>query len=72
MRFCGKSKMPYNYEIIHDYIFKPDSVWELEVDIKKELEDFKYEPLIQFHGKSECFSSIDCLESYFEYLSELQ
>ena len=73
LRYNTKISMPYNYEIIHEFIFDPDTVFNLEIDIKNSMGAFKYEPMIAFGGsKTECFSSIDYLESYFEYLSELQ
>lgn len=72
LRYRCKIEMPYNYEIIHEFVFDADTIYDLEHDIFRNLVDYKYEPLISFGGQTECFSSIDYLESYFEYLSELQ
>ena len=72
LRYRNKSEMPYSYEIIHELIFDADTIYDLEHDIFRNLVDYKYEPLISFGGQTECFSRIDYLESYFEYLSELQ
>ena len=72
LRYRNNSEMPYSYEIIYEFVFDADTIYDLEHDIFRNLVDYKYEPLISFGGQTECFSRIDYLESYFEYLSELQ
>lgn len=68
LRYNDKTKMPYNYEIIHEFILDSDTAYDLENDIFRELVDYKYKPLLSFGGQTECFSSIESIKEYFEYL----
>lgn len=58
-RFNGYLKMPYNYSIIGEIKGQVSYIWDVEKSLHKALFSSKYEPNISFHGKSECFSSID-------------
>lgn len=64
-RFKSKSDMPYKYDIISvvgstDPLF----IYKLEVEIKRDLVDFKYTPRKGFGGMRECFSKKPILDEY--------
>lgn len=63
LRYSGKSRMPYQYNIIKEIKSKNSiKIWDLEIDIKKSLTNYKYNPLLKFKGcVTECFSDISCL-----------
>ena len=67
-RYSGKSKMPYQYNIVGDIKLYPKIVYDLENHILKELVGYRYEPSKSFKGKTECFSELQpilkCLAKY--------
>lgn len=62
LRYPDKQSMPYTYEILYEFISDSNSIYDLENEILLELEDFKYKPLLDFNGKTECFSNVDLLK----------
>lgn len=61
--------LPYNYKIINIFYFEDAfKCAEKEVNILKHLKEFKYNPLKDFGGKTECFS-LECLSSLEAYLN---
>lgn len=53
------SKMPYSYKVLRFKRADALSVFNLELDIKKELMSFAYKPNVKFSGsRYECFSHI--------------
>lgn len=54
-RFCGKA-MPYDYKILHTTINQPGRIWDIEQKMKKTYKRFKYEPELEFGGRTECFT----------------
>lgn len=59
-RFCNRTVMPYQYEVIRIIKSKddPDYIYNLERTLHKAHSRFKYKPIIRFEGDSECFSSL--------------
>ena len=57
-RFCGKF-IPYNYTVLFSFIGDPSLVYKSEKLIHKHNRNYRYMPKLKFHGKTECFSSID-------------
>lgn len=56
-RFRGR--MPYNYEIVKEFIFNnARDAFNKEADLKRLNKEFKYIPLINFDGQYECFNKI--------------
>lgn len=56
-RFKSKFEMPYNYEVIKTFEFNNGiECCEFEALLHKKYLDFTYKPLIEFGGKTECFS----------------
>lgn len=55
-RFNNKNKLPYNYEIIHEYQCDAGCVWDLEKQLHKKYKPYKYRPIINFQGYTECFN----------------
>lgn len=56
-RYKTKRRMPYAYEIISEVKGEAGFIWDLEVQEKRKLKDFKYQPKIKFDGsKTECFT----------------
>lgn len=60
-RYCGKSTMPYNYQIIYEEkSFDRLYIWNKEVKLKKLNSPRIYKPIIKFNGSStECFKTIN-------------
>jgi hypothetical protein len=58
-RYGEKKKMPYNYEIIYQYLsFDAGKIWDLELSYKRKYKSFQYSPSIYFKGStSECFTT---------------
>lgn len=56
------SGFPYSIEIIKEIKGSPDFIWNKEKSLHSEFSDFKYSPLINFNGFTECFS-IDILDN---------
>lgn len=58
-RFKGSKTMPYNYEIIEEYIFdNAKEAFDKETDLKRINKNNKYIPLLRFGGMYECFKKI--------------
>lgn len=64
-RYSNKRDMPYNLEIIYQVKSENlEMIWNLEIENKKILKKYKYNPKIPFGGSlTECFSNI----SYIKY-----
>lgn len=54
-RFCGK-KYPYSFEIIKELKGSPDFIYDEEIRLHKLYKNFKYKPILDFKGKTECFN----------------
>ncbi len=50
--------MPYNYHAIKIISGTAGQIYDKERDLKKQFTNFKYNPSIDFHGKTECFSEL--------------
>lgn len=62
--------IPYVYTIIGELVFEePEDCWNMELELHKKYEDYIYNPLKEFAGRTECFST-DCLEQIIKYLSK--
>lgn len=58
-RFRNKRFMPYNYEIVKEFIFdNAKDAFDKEADLKRLHKEFKYIPLKTFGGMHECFAKI--------------
>ncbi len=61
-RYNTTKKMPYNYEIIYQVFGSAEYIWNLELNNKRTLKEFNYQPQIKFKGsKTECFENIESL-----------
>ncbi len=56
MRFNGET-LPYSYEIIKEIKGSPDFIFDEEVRLHRLYLEYSYIPLINFGGKTECFST---------------
>jgi hypothetical protein len=54
-RFCNKTVMPYQFEILLEKTSKADIIFNTEIMIKKLMKDKKYLPLLKFSGCNESF-----------------
>lgn len=62
-RFKTKILMPYNFEILKEFIFNNSiDAFNKEKELKRINKKYKYVPLIHFCGKHECFSEHPELE----------
>lgn len=55
-RFCNKTLMPYEYQVMFELTNEPKCIFNTEIKIKQELMEHKYVPLIKFSGWNECFN----------------
>lgn len=59
LRFRTKRLMPYNYEVIYEFVFKEaKEAFSYENKLKRINKKEKYIPLISFCGRHECFKYI--------------
>lgn len=59
-RFRSKKLMPYNYEIINEFIFDTaKEAFDKETKLKRLHKEYKYNPKISFDGQHECFDKIN-------------
>ena len=70
-RFNSNTSMPYNYEIINEFIFETaKGAFDKENELKKLNKKFKHLPKIKFDGMYECFIKIkkitDKIEKEYE------
>jgi len=54
-RFPNNHTMPYNYEVIEIIVGTPIEIYSLEKTLKLKNKENKYIPLLNFHGKNECY-----------------
>ena len=55
-----KGHIPYNYEEVKIYEFEDaKEAFDLEVVLKRENKNNRYDPLKNFHGKRECFTQVN-------------
>ena len=52
----GKNKMPYNYEVLFEYISNPEHIFNLEIETHKKYTMYNYRPEILFQGYTECYN----------------
>lgn len=50
-----QSSLPYEYEVIKEIKGSPKFVYDLEHILHRKYKEYKYNPLISFGGKTECF-----------------
>lgn len=56
-RYSDIKRMPYNYEIVSEVFGEAGYIWDLELEQKRKLKEFNYQPNIKFAGsKTECFT----------------
>lgn len=70
-RFCSTKQMPYNYEVIYEFSGLPDYIYNLEHDLHFKYKEYKYRPLINFAGYTECYNSKFPFEELMELLRGL-
>ena len=56
-RFSG-SQMPYQYEVIRLIENNAAFIWDLEKQLFRVLKEYRYNPILPFAGRTECFSCI--------------
>lgn len=54
-RFGAKSQILYDYEVIREIKGSPGFVFDKEKELHRKMNKFKYTPLKEFGGKTECF-----------------
>lgn len=57
-RFDSRRKLPYDFKIIKEVYGPAGLIWDLEKSIHRLMSNFKYNPNIEFSGKTECFSKV--------------
>lgn len=70
-RFSNKNRLPYNYESINEYKCDAGCVWDLEKELHKKYKSYKYVPIINFQGYTECFNISLPIEEIIENLKLL-
>lgn len=66
-RFCNKTLMPYEFEMLFELTNLPKLIFNTEIKIKQELIKYKYIPTIKFSGWNECFN-LTCEQELNELL----
>jgi hypothetical protein len=61
IRFRGKRKMPYKYEIIRLFEGSADYIYTLELKLKQLNKNNMYKPRIHFNGNLECYTKVKYL-----------
>lgn len=56
-RFKQKSSLPYKYEVIKETKGSPEFIFDEEHRLHNIYKNYKYTPLLNFNGKTECFKS---------------
>ncbi len=54
-RFRNKKLLPYKYKILMEIVDDPIIIFNFENQLKRELKEYKYKPLLKFSGMEECF-----------------
>ena len=68
-RFKSKRNMPYNYKTVFEIEADGGYIYDLEVTLHSILKDNRHDPLVDFRGKTECFSTIKPIESLLKELT---
>lgn len=55
-RFSSTNIKPYNYEIVYSYLAESGIIFDLEIELHKKYNSYKYKPLNKFSGHSECYT----------------
>jgi len=59
-RYNHTVKMPYLYEVISEIHGEAGEIWDLELQEKKKLKEFNYQPSLKFNGSvTECFTKYE-------------
>ena len=66
-RFCNKTLMPYDFEILQELTNLSNIIFNTEIKIKQELKKHKYIPMTKFSGWNECFN-VSCEEELNELI----
>jgi hypothetical protein len=64
-RYYGMTKMPYKYEVLSEVKGSARFIWDLEVEEKKKLREFNYQPLLKFGG-----AQTECFKQYKKYIND--
>lgn len=68
--FCNSSCLPYKYEILKEISDKSENIWKIEKELHKIYNKYKYKPLKNFGGETECFT-LDCLEDLYSNIESI-
>jgi len=55
-RFRTREMLPYNFEILHEFVDSGINICKLESELKASCKDYKYKPLKSFNGSCECYT----------------
>lgn len=64
LRFKDIRKMPYQYTELFTISGKSDDIYDLEKKLHAKLKQSRYNPMIGFHGQTECFSTIEPIKEF--------
>lgn len=67
-RYKPKASMPYQYEIVCQFLYLPEVAYNLEKAIHKKIDYLEYKPRLKFAGVTECFSNLGILEGFLTTL----
>jgi len=70
-RFSKKESLPYNYEVIYQYICDAGCTWDLEKEHHKKYKSYQYFPKINFAGYTECFDMSLPIDEIINKLKEI-
>lgn len=64
LRFKDIRKMPYQYTELFTISGESDDIYNLEKKLHAKLKQARYNPIIDFNGKTECFSTIEPIKEF--------
>lgn len=70
-RFSGTNSLPYNYEVIYQYVCDAGCTWDIEKEYHKKYKSYQYFPKINFAGYTECFNLTLPIEEIINNLKEI-
>lgn len=69
-RYPDKNKMPYNMEEIYSLELVPETAFDLERQLLRDLAEYRYKPRIHFEGTTECFSAIELIDNQLRLIEQ--
>ena len=67
-----QSYMPFSYELTYEIKGDASYIYDLETQLHRLLKHKKYKPSLDFHGQTECFTTIKPIEQLLKKLANTE